>query len=60
MARLGHGIDKCLLITRLGHVGSLKSTQVKLKQHENRNNDENENMIWKKNKKIQTKSLIYT
>ena len=45
MARLGHGIDKCLLITRLGHVGSLKSTQVKLKQHENRNNDENENMI---------------
>ena len=38
MAILGHGIDKCLLMARLGYLGSLKSKmKVKLQLRQNQN-----------------------
>ena len=58
MAFLGHDIDECFLVARLGHVvgwnlnKSQTETTGNLKQHEN------EIMIWN-NKKIQSKSLIF-
>ena len=57
MALLGHGIDECLLMARLGYLGSLKS---KWKSSWNYVKIENIRK-WKYDlkKKFQTKSLIY-
>ena len=47
-ALLGQGIDECLVMARLGYLGSLKSNESQAETTWKSKLYENENMVWEK------------